>query len=70
MRFLAVMGVGRVFDLGPRFALMVVVAVEPERMLFTCSRRAISESICAMISFVSIGQFYAPHIVISTRVTA
>jgi hypothetical protein len=41
MRFLTVIVVGTVFDLGPRFALMVVVAVELERMLFICSRRAI-----------------------------
>jgi hypothetical protein len=59
MRFFAVMGVGAVFGLGPRFAFVVVAAVPPERMLFTCSRRAISESIWAMISLVSIAQFYA-----------
>jgi hypothetical protein len=59
MRFFAVMGVGAVFGLGPPFTLMVVVGVLPERILFTCCRRASSESICAMISVVSIAQFYA-----------
>jgi hypothetical protein len=33
--------------------------VLPERILFTCCRRASSESICAMMSVVSIAQFYA-----------
>jgi DNA ligase D-like protein (predicted ligase) len=59
MRFFEVIGVGAVLAFGPRFAFTVVVEVPPERMLFTCSRRAISESICAMISVVSIAQFYA-----------
>src|SRR5271163_3265407 len=59
IRFLVVIGVGAVLAFGPRFALMAMVSVVPERMLFACSRRAISESICAMISVVSITQFYA-----------